>query len=89
MSQLTAKQRAALPASAFAGPGRTYPILDDDDVRSAALLLGKAKNPEAVKRRVIMIARAKGLTLPKAWEADAKAGEAKLKQALKSAVDGR
>ncbi len=69
MSTLTTAQRAKLPASAFGDPaGRRFPILDQNDVDSAAHLIGKASNPDAVKRRIIAIARRKGLSIPKAWQ---------------------
>lgn len=69
MSTLTTKQRAALPASEFGDPqNRLFPILDQNDVDSAKHLIGKAKNPEAVKRRIISIAQRKGLSIPKAWQ---------------------
>jgi hypothetical protein len=71
MSKLTKKQRDALPESDFGDPARRlFPIVDQDDVDSAAHLIGKAKNPEAVKKRIIAIARRKGLKIPEAWKAD-------------------
>ena len=69
MSTLNTAQRMKLPASSFADPaGRKFPILDQNDVDSAAHLIGKAGNPGAVKARIIAIARRKGLTLPDAWK---------------------
>jgi hypothetical protein len=89
MSSLTPKERFKLPASNFGDPvARLYPIIDDGDVQSAALLLGKAKDPATVKARIIAIARRKNLKLPAAWEADAKAGEGTMRSALRSAVNG-
>ena len=38
MAKLTAKARAALPASAFAGPGRSYPVQDKAHARAAKML---------------------------------------------------
>lgn len=74
MSTLDTKQRDALPAADFGDPaGRSFPIVDQDDVDSAAHLIGKAGNPEAVKARIIAIATRKGLTLPDAWQAGSKA----------------
>ena len=52
----------------FAGPDRSYPIRTADDVQHAASLVGHAADPAAVKRKIISIARRKGLSLPKAWE---------------------
>lgn len=68
MSNLSAKQRDALPDSAFCGPGKTFPIIDASDVMSAAHLIGKAADPAAVKACVIRKARARNWPLPKAWE---------------------
>lgn len=42
MSRLTAAQRGALPASAFAGPNRTFPVNDANHARAALMLMGKA-----------------------------------------------
>jgi hypothetical protein len=73
MSKLTKKQRDELPLSDFADPERRlFPILDQDDVDSAAKLLGKAKNPAKVKARIIAIAKRKGLKVPDAWKETAK-----------------
>lgn len=75
MSTLTTAQRDALPLSDFASPNdRKFPILDQSDVAAAASLLGKADDPEAVKMRIIAIAKRKKLTLPDAWQSKA-AGE--------------
>lgn len=66
MSNLSKAERDKLPASDFALPSkRLYPILDQDDVDSAAKLIGK--HPEA-KAGVIRLAKRKGLKLPKAWQ---------------------
>jgi hypothetical protein len=71
MSKLSKKQRDALPESDFGDPARRlFPIVDQDDVDSAAHLIGKAKNPEKVKARIIAIAKRKGLKIPDAWKAD-------------------
>jgi hypothetical protein len=57
MSKLTKAQRDALPASSFGDPQRRlFPLVDCSDVSDAASLLGKAKNPEAVKRRIMAFA---------------------------------
>lgn len=76
MSKLTAEQRRNLPLSDFGDPERRlFPIVDADDVESSGSLIGKAKDPEAVKRRIIAIAKRKGLSaaIPKAWLEDDKA----------------
>jgi len=72
VSNLTKKQRDALPASDFGSPeDRLFPIVDQNDVDSAAHLIGKAKNPEAVKARIVAIAKRKGLKIPDAWQSNA------------------
>lgn len=65
------KERDVLDDSDFAGPDRTFPIMTADDVRDAARLIGKADDPEAVKRRIIAIAKRKGFAdaIPEAWGA--------------------
>lgn len=68
MSNLSAEDRKKLPESDFAGPNRTYPIVDASDVADAAALIGKADDPEAVKRRIIAIAKRKGFSIPDAWK---------------------
>ncbi len=73
--------------SDFAGPDRSYPILEPADVAAAAQALGRAKGGAAarakIKARIIAIAKKKGAEfeakLPKAWRdgaADEKALEA-------------
>lgn len=69
MSTLTKAQRDELPVSAFCDrAGRKYPILDQNDVDSAASLIGKAANKQAVKDCVIAKAKAKGWKIPEAWQ---------------------
>lgn len=63
-------KRQNLPDSAFAGPGRSFPIMSAQDVRDAVQSLGRTKHDkEAVKRGIIRRARAIGATdaLPEAW----------------------
>ena len=52
----------------FAGPSRSFPIRNQTDVDNAARLIGHADDPEAVKRRIIAIAKRKGLSIPDAWK---------------------
>lgn len=61
----------------FAGPGTSFPITDENDVRDAWNLAGHADNPDAVRAKIISIARKRGLAggLPKTaleWEAGQK-----------------
>jgi len=51
-----------------AGPHGSFPITNQESVRSAAHLIGHAANPGAVKARVRSIAEKKGLALPKSWK---------------------
>lgn len=44
MARLTAKDRKKMPASEFAGPGRSFPIPDKNHARAALSDLPKAKN---------------------------------------------
>lgn len=64
--------RDKIPAGDFAGPNRTYPIVTPQDVADAAKLVGKAANPDAVKARIISIAKRKGASfvakLPASWK---------------------
>lgn len=76
VKSITQAQRDALDDRDFAGPGRTFPCRNQADLDAAAHLIGKAKDPEAVKRRLIAIAKKKGLRLPAAWEEEAE-GEGK------------
>ncbi len=61
--------RDKMSAADFAGPDETYPISTQADVDAAKRLIGKAADPEAVKRKIIAIAKRKGLTIPAAWRA--------------------
>jgi hypothetical protein len=43
MARLTAKARAAIPTSQFAGPGRSFPVPDANHARAALSLVGKSE----------------------------------------------
>lgn len=60
-------ERDKMDASDFAGPDESFPIKTQADVDAAKSLIGKAKDPDAVKAKIIAIAKRKGLTIPKAW----------------------
>ncbi len=60
--------RDKMSASDFAGPNESFPISTQADVDAAAHLIGKAADPEAVKRKIIAISKRKGLTVPAAWQ---------------------
>lgn len=69
MSKLSKAERDKLPESDFGDPKRRlFPIVDQDDVESAAHLIGKAKDKDAVKARVIAIAKRKKFRIPEAWD---------------------
>ncbi len=57
MARLTAAQRRALPASDFAGPGRSYPVNDANHARAALSLLHNA--PAAARPKIRAKANAK------------------------------
>ncbi len=64
-------KRDEMKDSDFAGPGTSFPIAKPEDVAAAASAMGRAKNPDAVKAKIIVIAKRKGAEfeaqLPKAW----------------------
>lgn len=62
------KKRDNAPSKDFAGPDESFPITTQADVDAAAKLVGHAKDPEAVKARIISIAKAKNLSIPKSWQ---------------------
>ena len=51
MAKLSARSRAAIPTSKFAGPHRSFPVNDAAHARAAIMLSGYAANPAAVKAR--------------------------------------
>ena len=62
MAKLTAKARAKIPASQFAGPNRSFPIPDKAHARAAIMLSGNAPDPAEVKARArAVLKRGKGL----------------------------
>lgn len=64
------KDRKDIPDEDYAGPDKSFPIVDQASVDSAARLIGHADDPEAVKAKVIAIAKRKGLDVPDSWKAD-------------------
>ena len=61
------KERKSMPASAFCGPGRSFPVQTQEDVTNAAGLAGHAANPDAVRACIKRKAKAGGWSLPKSW----------------------
>jgi hypothetical protein len=70
-------ERDKMPAAEFAGPHESFPIAKPEDIASAAHLIGKADDPEAVKARIIAIAKKHGWEkyLPAAWDAGEEGSE--------------
>lgn len=65
MATWTAEKRRQLPKSDFGDPARSaFPISDQEDLDNAFKLIGHARNPAAVRRKLVAIARRKGLKLP-------------------------
>lgn len=73
----TKMDRKKIPAEDFGDPAnRKYPIVVPADVQDAARLIGKAGDPEAVKKQIVDIAKRKGKEfvdmLPLAWRQEFK-----------------
>jgi hypothetical protein len=75
---LSQKERDAIDEDDFAGPHKSFPIDTQAHLDAAAKLIGHADDPEAVKRKIIAIAKRKGFKLPESWqEEDEKKDEKK------------
>jgi hypothetical protein len=64
-------ERDKMPAEDFAGPNRSFPIQQAEDVSAASHALGRAKgNRDTIKRKIIAIAYRKGFDaqLPDDWK---------------------
>ncbi len=68
MSKMTQEERDRIPDEDFAGPHRSFPIRNQDDVEDAARLLHHADNPEKIKKNILKLIREKGLKEPETWE---------------------
>lgn len=68
IAYISQKERDAVHNDDFAGPHRSFPIRNSMDVEHAAKLVGHGANPSAIKRKIIQIARRKGLSLPDSWK---------------------
>ena len=70
------KERAAADSGAFAGKGKSFPILKPGDIMAAVHSMGRAGSENysaaTLKSNIIRIAKAKGWTssLPAAWQSD-------------------
>lgn len=86
------KARDDIPAEDFAGPDKSYPIVTPRSVAKAAQAIGRADDPDAVKAKIISIAKRKGAAfvaqLPKAWtEGDDAARSAAFRAWCQAAMD--
>lgn len=69
--------REDIPTGDYGDPdNKKFPIVTQASVDDAASLIGKAANPDAVKARIIAIAKRKGFTIPDAWQEEASARSA-------------
>lgn len=75
------KDRKDIPDEDFAGPEHSFPIVNQASVDDAAHLIGEAADPDAVKAKIIAIAKRKGLKLPDAWQ-----GEDSARSAFRSGI---
>lgn len=69
MADFTADQRRHLASTGEAMPDGSYPIRNRSDLAKAIMALGRANNPQAIKRHIIARARALHAValLPKSW----------------------
>lgn len=70
---ISAEERKKLADSGDAMPDGSYPIANVEDLRNAIQAIGRAKDPEAVKRHIEKRARELGQEgmIPEGWAADA------------------
>jgi hypothetical protein len=71
VSNLSQAQRDKLPDSAFCGRGRSFPVVDQADVKKAVSSMGRAADDaERAQIKACIIKKAKrfGWTLPQAWQ---------------------
>lgn len=64
----TVADREKLPLSDFGEPKKKgFPIANEEDLENAASLLHHTDDPSSVKRRLMRIAKRKGLKMPESW----------------------
>ncbi len=80
-------ERDQMKSSDFAGPNESFPIKTQADVDAAKTLIGKADNPDAVKKKIISIAKRKGLKVPAAWQSKAAQSFADLRRRMLALFD--
>ncbi len=64
------KERESMDESDFCGPHKSFPIKTQEDVDSAAHLIGHAEDEGAVKACIIGKAHSRGWSLPESWQED-------------------
>lgn len=74
--------RDKLPSKSFAGPHRSFPIVNQKDVSDAMRLSGHAADPAAVRAKIARIAKAKGLKPPGQSESEITFGSGRFKEAF-------
>jgi hypothetical protein len=71
--KLTTKDRKRLPASAYCGPGRSFPCNDCSHVGAAKAFLGRSKFSEATKKKIAACINRKAKALGCSGDKKAKA----------------
>ncbi len=79
MSNLSDAQRNRLPDSAFCGRGRSFPVIDSEDINKAVHRLGQASgDAERAEIKVCIIRKARRFgwmnSLPQEWQNELKGG---------------
>lgn len=69
---ISESERMAIPQEDCAGPDHTFYVRDQNDFNNAVADLGFSHNKDAVKSRLIEIAKRKGLKLPESWQSGGK-----------------
>jgi len=89
---ISAAERKKIPAEDFAGPDDSFPIAEPEDVAAAAHSVGRAADSDAVKAKIISIAKRKGdafvAQLPDAWKAPAAKSAMRFSEAASDASSG-
>jgi len=73
MAELTQQQRDALPASAFCGRGRSFPVITRNDVMKAVSSMGRAgSDAERAEIKACLIRKCRQMgwmsALPQNWQ---------------------
>lgn len=89
-AKLTTKTRKKLPATAFCGPNRSFPVHDCVHVRAAKVYLKRSKFSRATQQRIAACInrKAKALGCPGKIPAKAKGAEEAIDKKLQQLMDG-